>query len=294
MVVFQITILVLQKLLKKCKMTLNKTRKKIKNKNNLRKKTSLIVSFLKLFRIFKIIFTIFIVIITILFFRLLYVNNIFKKFINDIPFLYSKTFHKNICNDLEINGIDKADFFKIKTDVANFCELDNKNNLSILLNKIKQDPWIKNVSIRRILPNRLEINVEEYSPFAILKTNNRYELIDENGMVINISEREKRGYYNLIFITGDGAKENIYGLFNMLSTKPYLFGRIKSIIRIGNRRWNFELDNGIIIKMPENDIIEAWEKLDKIISIKGSEINIKSIDLRNKDKIFLEEDKATD
>ena len=223
-----------------------------------------------------------------------YVNNIFKKFINDIPFLYSKTFHKNICNDLEINGIDKADFFKIKTDVANFCELDNKNNLSILLNKIKQDPWIKNVSIRRILPNRLEINVEEYSPFAILKTNNRYELIDENGMVINISEREKRGYYNLIFITGDGAKENIYGLFNMLSTKPYLFGRIKSIIRIGNRRWNFELDNGIIIKMPENDIIEAWEKLDKIISIKGSEINIKSIDLRNKDKIFLEEDKATD
>lgn len=275
-------------------MTLNKTRKKIKNKNNLRKKTSLIVSFLKLFRIFKIIFTIFIVIITILFFRLLYVNNIFKKFINDIPFLYSKTFHKNICNDLEINGIDKADFFKIKTDVANFCELDNKNNLSILLNKIKQDPWIKNVSIRRILPNRLEINVEEYSPFAILKTNNRYELIDENGMVINISEREKRGYYNLIFITGDGAKENIYGLFNMLSTKPYLFGRIKSIIRIGNRRWNFELDNGIIIKMPENDIIEAWEKLDKIISIKGSEINIKSIDLRNKDKIFLEEDKATD
>ena len=275
-------------------MTLNKTRKKIKNKNNLRKKTSLIVSFLKLFRIFKIIFTIFIVIITILFFRLLYVNNIFKKFINDIPFLYSKTFHKNICNDLEINGIDKADFFKIKTDVANFCELDNKNNLSILLNKIKQDPWIKNVSIRRILPNRLEINVEEYSPFAILKTNNKYELIDENGMVINISEREKRGYYNLIFITGDGAKENIYGLFNMLSTKPYLFGRIKSIIRIGNRRWNFELDNGIIIKMPENDIIEAWEKLDKIISIKGSEINIKSIDLRNKDKIFLEEDKTTD
>ena len=101
-------------------------------------------------------------------------------------------------------------------------------------------------------------------------------------------------YYNLIFITGDGAKENIYGLFNMLSTKPYLFGRIKSIIRIGNRRWNFELDNGIIIKMPENDIIEAWEKLDKIISIKGSEINIKSIDLRNKDKILLEEDKATD
>lgn len=261
----------------------------------LKRNISLTVFLLKFFRIFKVFFTISIVIITIWFFRLLYINNIFKKFINDVPFLYSKMFHKDICNNLEItNGIDRADLFKIKKDIASFCDLDNKNNLNILLNKIKQDPWIKNVSIRRILPNTLEINVEEYSPFAILKTNNKYELIDENGVVINISEREKRGYYNLIFITGDGAKENIYGLFNLLSTKPYLFSRIKSIIRIGTRRWNFELDNGIIVKMPENDIIEAWERLDKIISIKGSEINIKIIDLRNKDKIFLEEDKTID
>lgn len=271
-------------------MLINKRKLNKKNRQKISKKNiGLAVFFLKTFRIFKIIFTIFIVIITICFLKFLYTNNIFKRFVNDVPFLYSKTFHKNICDDLEINGIDKADFFKIRTDVANFCELDNKNNLSILLNKIKKDPWIKNISIRRILPNRLEINIEEYSPFAILKVNDKYNLIDENGTIINISDREKRGYYNLIFISGNGAKENIYGLFNMLSTKPYLFSRIKSIIRIGNRRWNFELDNGIIVKMPENDMIEAWDKLDKIISIKGSEINIKVIDLRNKDKIFLEE-----
>ena len=271
-------------------MLINKRKRNKKNRQKISKKNiGLAVFFLKTFRIFKIIFTIFIVIITICFLKFLYTNNIFKRFVNDVPFLYSKTFHKNICDDLEINGIDKADFFKIRTDVANFCELDNKTDLSILLNKIKKDPWIKNISIRRILPNRLEINIEEYSPFAILKVNDKYNLIDENGTIINISDREKRGYYNLIFISGNGAKENIYGLFNMLSTKPYLFSRIKSIIRIGNRRWNFELDNGIIVKMPENDMIEAWDKLDKIISIKGSEINIKVIDLRNKDKIFLEE-----
>lgn len=271
-------------------MLINKRKRNKKNRQKISKKNiGLAVFFLKTFRIFKIIFTIFIVIITICFLKFLYTNNIFKRFVNDVPFLYSKTFHKNICDDLEINGIDKTDFFKIRTDVANFCELDNKNDLSILLNKIKKDPWIKNISIRRILPNRLEINIEEYSPFAILKVNDKYNLIDENGTIINISDREKRGYYNLIFISGNGAKENIYGLFNMLSTKPYLFSRIKSIIRIGNRRWNFELDNGIIVKMPENDMIEAWDKLDKIISIKGSEINIKVIDLRNKDKIFLEE-----
>ena len=43
--------------------------------------------------------------------------------------------------------------------------------------------------------------------------------------------------------------------------------------------------------MPEKNIINAWDKLDKILSINGSEIGIKSIDLRNSDKIFLEENK---
>ena len=104
-------------------MLINKRKRNKKNRQKISKKNiGLAVFFLKTFRIFKIIFTIFIVIITICFLKFLYTNNIFKRFVNDVPFLYSKTFHKNICDDLEINGIDKADFFKIRTDVANFCE----------------------------------------------------------------------------------------------------------------------------------------------------------------------------
>ena len=41
--------------------------------------------------------------------------------------------------------------------------------------------------------------------------------------------------------------------------------------------------------MPEKNVIDAWSKLDKILSIRGSEIDLKVIDLRNDDKIFLEE-----
>ena len=36
-------------------------------------------------------------------------------------------------------------------------------------------------------------------------------------------------------------------------------------------------------------MIDAWNNLDKILSIDGVEINVKIIDMRNKDKIFIEE-----
>lgn len=235
--------------------------------------------------------TILILIFLVYFFTFLYKNNFLKAFKKESALVYSQTFLKDICVNVEITGVDKADIYEIQSKIYDFCNLENKNNLNILLDTIKQDPWIKEVTIKRVLPNTLQIIVEEYLPFAIWKNNEDVELIDEQGTTINITEREKRGYYNLLIVTGEGSKENIYSLFNMLSSNPSLFSRIKSAIRIGDRRWNFELDNNIIVKMPENDLLTAWDKLEKIISIKGSEINLKTIDLRNQDRVFLEENK---
>ena len=40
--------------------------------------------------------------------------------------------------------------------------------------------------------------------------------------------------------------------------------------------------------MPEENLMTAWTRLDEILSINGSEIDIKSIDLRNSNKVFIE------
>jgi cell division protein FtsQ len=265
----------------------------VKNRKNKRKTTreniGIIILLLKLFRVFKISLTIFIVVFSASFFFLLYKNNVLKNFLIESKLLYSKILYDSTCANVEINGVDKSSIYEMQKKVYNFCNLDNKSNLNILLNQLKQDSWIKDITIKRILPNTLNITIEEYLPFAIWKYGEQIELIDEQGKVINISKRERVGYYNLLLVTGDGSKENIYSLFNMLSSNPNLFTRIKSALRISDRRWNFELDNGIIVKMPEIDLLDAWDKLDKILSIKGSEIDLKIIDLRNKDKVFLEE-----
>ena len=266
-------------------------RKNIKNKRKTKRNLEQALLYLRIFKILKITFHIFI------FLFVLYILFIFKKeetlfrLKNNLSNIYSNLVYNDICTNIEINGVEMVNVKDLEEKIYDFCNLDNKNNLSLLAKNILSDPWIKNLSIKREIPDTLIINIEEFLPFAIWKTDNDIHLIDEEGKIILIPERDVRKFTHLIVVAGDGAKDNIYSLFNMLSSNSFLFSRIKSALFIGKRRWNLELDNGIIVKMPEENIMTAWNRLDEILSINGSEIDIKSIDLRNSNKIFIEKNK---
>ena len=266
--------------------------KKRKSKNKVNKNNvDLVLFYLKLTKVLKIILALSIIFAIFYLVRNIKKEKTFNEFKEKLVLTYSKLIYKNICTDIEINGVKMVNIKTIERKLREFCDLENKNDLFILAKSLEIDPWIKNISIKRKLPDTLIINIEEYLPFAIWKTNEDIHLIDEEGKIISISDKEKSKFLHLIVVAGEDSKNNIDSLFNMLSSNPTLFSRIKSAIFVGKRRWNLELDNGIIIKMPEKNIINAWDKLDKILSINGSEIGIKSIDLRNSDKIFLEENK---
>ncbi len=261
-----------------------KTNTKKRSKRNLEKA----LLYLRFLKILKITFHIFI------FLFVIYIIFLFKKeealfkIKNNLSNIYSNLIYNDICTNIEINGVEMVNVKDLEEKIYDFCSLDNKNNLSLLAKNILADPWIKNLSIKREIPDTLIINIEEFLPFAIWKTDNNIHLIDEEGKIILIPEHDVRKFSYLIIVAGDGAKDNIYSLFNMLSSNSSLFSRIKSALFIGKRRWNLELDNGIIVKMPEENLMTAWTRLDKILSINGSEIDIKSIDLRNSNKVFIE------
>lgn len=264
--------------------------RKGRKKNTVNKKNvGLVLLYLKIFKIFKILFHILIIAATFYLIYFIYKNDTVGKLKESSKLHYSKLIYNSVCDNVEINGIEKSSKERVEMIIYNFCNLDNKLDLRLLLMEIKKDPWIKNVNIKRKLPNTLQINIEEYLPFAMLTDGKNLYLMDESGTVIDIDESEKKLYGDLLIVAGEGAKNNIYSLFNLLSSNPQLFSRIKSALRIGNRRWNFTLDNGIVVQMPEHDPLDAWHKLNKLLSIRGSEIDLKVIDLRNQDKIFLEE-----
>ena len=94
----------------------------------------------------------------------------------------------------------------------------------------------------------------------------------------------------LLKITGDNIKDyEMNNLFNIMSIHGEITKNINSITRIGNRRWNIVFTNNIIVKMPEYDeyMLDTLNILDNIIKIDGIMSNLKEIDMRNKDKIYL-------
>jgi len=247
--------------------------------------------YIKFLRFFKITLITLVVSLVFFFISILFESNLVERFFQNISDFYSNLAYRNICTNIEIIGVNRASIIEIQDKIRVFCDQENKNNLRVLLTSIKSNPWIRDVTVRRKIPNMLQITINEYIPFAIWKDKNATKLIDEYGDVILVSDKEKSSYRNLLIIGGDTTIKSIRSLFNLLSSNPHLFSKVKTATHVGKRRWNLELENGILVKMPENNTTEMWNKLDKIISIRGIDVSIKTIDLRDVDKIFLEQNK---
>jgi cell division protein FtsQ len=74
----------------------------------------------------------------------------------------------------------------------------------------------------------------------------------------------------------------------MLATAPPLMKRVRAAVWVGGRRWNLRLDDGIDIRLPEENAQTAWTRLatlerDKQLLSK----DIIAIDLRIQDRLVV-------
>ena len=77
-------------------------------------------------------------------------------------------------------------------------------------------------------------------------------------------------FEGLPHFVGEGANVYAASLIKILSQKPALFRNIQYIMRLGNRRWNFILKNGITVKMPEDNFQNALEYLNTKYSMNNT------------------------
>ncbi|MCQ2965355.1 MAG: FtsQ-type POTRA domain-containing protein [Alphaproteobacteria bacterium] len=156
---------------------------------------------------------------------------------------------------------------------------------------LKKLPWIKDVKIKRILPQHLVIEVYERSPIAVFKHNDKFNPIDDEGNIIEVSLNKPSG---LPIITGTASPENVPHLFQILKQEDDLFRRVKGASWIGKRRWDIYIDdltNGIIVKLPQKNFQIQWSHLSRIN--KEQQIldkDIHSIDLRDPEKSMINMD----
>ncbi len=214
-----------------------------------------------------------------------------KKADNRLMRLY-EIVKKNSCKNIVINGVKYSDYKDIQNHINGYCS-NRYKSAKDLENSIRDNIWIKDVKILIKLPNKIVIDVIEYSPFALITNDGiNYNLIDEFGNFIDIGQDEIITFGYLLKIIGFDIKNyEINNLFNMLSIHHKIAKNVISVVRVGNRRWDIVFSDNIIAKMPEENsnisISGAWNILDNIISIPEILSNLKEIDVRDQNKVYL-------
>ncbi|PPR57416.1 MAG: Cell division protein FtsQ [Alphaproteobacteria bacterium MarineAlpha5_Bin3] len=224
--------------------------------------------------------------IIVIYILLFYDQKIFKQF-NSIIENYSDKYQYSL-SVVNINGLNNIN----EDEILNLIKPYKDSSIFLIpikkiAKKISQNNWVKSINIQSNYKDTIEINIDESKPIGIYTTGIQNILFSDDLKILeNIANNEKR-FSALIKFEG---KNSIHESIKLIDSFPDDFQQyVDKAFLINQRRWDLELKNSILLKLPENNIKEALENYKKIyINFSNEElIEIESIDLRMKQKIIL-------
>lgn len=120
--------------------------------------------------------------------------------------------------------------------------------------------WVASAQVRRLWPSTLQVRVERRQAYARWQEDGEIAVIDYNGERL-LAERAA-DHPELPLVVGAGAGPAAEPLLIALEELPELRQRLKAIVRVGDRRWNVELQSGTTIALPQTDPAIALSRLE--------------------------------
>ncbi len=130
----------------------------------------------------------------------------------------------------------------------------------------------------------LQVTVKERIPAVVWRGRTGLELLDETGhRIAALPARGQRA--DLPLIAGDGAELAVVEALDLLRAARPLEGRLRGLVRMGNRRWDVVLDPNLRIMLPAENPVPA---LLRVIALNQAEDmlarDLISVDMRNSDR----------
>ncbi len=170
-------------------------------------------------------------------------------------------------------------------------------NLAGVRKELIQEPYIKDVFIRRELPDRVFIQIEERTPFAVLRTPAGAELIDREGIVV---ERRDPGQSEPLPVINGGTRKrdkrfdrDLAGALRLVETiENYGYPDLKEIREIA-----LDLDGGPVIhpvsaafsiRCGSGDYLQRMIRLKQVVGdVVRRQWPVKVIDLRFENQVVV-------
>lgn len=147
-------------------------------------------------------------------------------------------------------------------------------------------PWVASAEVRRVWPDRIEVHITERKPVALWQMEGSLAVIDASGKPI--AGEDPARFASLPLVVGKGAETSIDALLALIATQPNLKSRVKAAVRVGERRWNLRLANGVEVRLPEEG---AEAALAELVRLEREENvlarDIRAIDLRFPDRFIV-------
>ncbi len=146
--------------------------------------------------------------------------------------------------------------------------------------------WVRSVTIKKRLPDTLVVSLVERRPLTLWQNDGNVSVVDADGNVIDGAKPSD--FAELLLVVGPDAPGHAAELLSVMEVTPHLQRRVAAAIRIGERRWNLRLEDGIDIQLPEQDLHGAWVALaDLDRSEQLLARDVQAVDLRFPDRLVL-------
>ena len=215
-----------------------------------------------------------------------------------IALIFLSTFNPREFNSVakKTNALFKIENIEIKNNfLINKIEIEEKldaiykENIFFIkrediVKPLKNIDFLEKIEVKKRYPNTLVLNIFETKPVAILFKNKAKYILDSSSNLILF--KQDIGLNNLPGIFCEEAENNFVYFLNLLKKNNFPIKQIKNFYYFQIGRWDLQLANNKIVKLPHNNIKDAVIKSIELLDHK----NFKSyniIDLRIDGKIIV-------
>lgn len=151
--------------------------------------------------------------------------------------------------------------------------------------------WVEHAHVERRLPGTILVRLTERTPFAIWQHAGRFSVIDREGKVVTTETLDAFG--PLPLVVGPGADRTAAALYDLLVAHPEVLRRTQALVRVGERRWNLRLHNGVDVLLPEGHEAPALNRLNELQARNAIlDRPLVAIDMRLPDRLVLRQPPA--
>lgn len=190
--------------------------------------------------------------------------------------------------DVRVSGNEQTS----EIDILQLLGLDGTTSLVALdidaaRRKLSELPWVEYAEVRKVYPRTIDVMLKERQAFGIWQHGSELSLIEKNGSVIAPLRDNK--FASLPLFVGRDAETAAASFEAEMSGWPELKSRVKAYVRVAGRRWDLHLDNGVVLKLPENNVAKALAVLARLEKEQGVlERDIAAVDLRLEDRTTIQ------